>query len=87
MRWRTTAFAFDLSTMPLQSRWPLFELERVDLLAVGVEREREVLAVLDPEVAVEAALQVGGLLLELGRRTPGPSRPSRASRAPRTLAS
>ena len=25
MRWRTTAFAFDLSTMPLQSRWPLFE--------------------------------------------------------------
>ena len=39
--------------------------QRVDLLALGVEREREVLAVLDPEVAVEAALEVGRLLLEL----------------------
>ena len=38
--------------------------QRVDLAAVGVEREREVLAVLDPEVAVEAALEVGRLALE-----------------------
>ena len=43
--------------------------ERVDLLALGVEREREVLALLDPEVAVEAALEVGRLPLEpLGER-------------------
>ena len=38
--------------------------QRVDLAAVGVERDGEVLAVLDPEVPVEAALEVGGLLLE-----------------------
>ena len=25
-RWRATAFAFDFSTMPLQSRWPLFDV-------------------------------------------------------------
>jgi hypothetical protein len=36
----------------------------VDLAAVGVEGERVVLAVLDPEVAVEAAFEVGGLLVE-----------------------
>src|SRR5437773_842531 len=41
--------------------------ERVDLIAVGVEREREVFTVVDPEVAVEAALQGGGVLLELLR--------------------
>ena len=38
--------------------------QRVDLVALRVEREGEVLAVRDPEVAVEAALEVGGLLLE-----------------------
>ena len=38
--------------------------EAVDLAPLLVQREREVLAVLDPEVAVEAALEVGGILLE-----------------------
>ena len=38
--------------------------ERVDLAAVGVEGDREVLAVVHPEVAVEASLEVGGFLLE-----------------------
>jgi hypothetical protein len=37
----------------------------VDLLALVVQGEREVLAVLDPEVAVEAALEVGRLPLQL----------------------
>ena len=41
--------------------------ERVDLLSVRVEREGEVLAVLDPEVAVEAPLQVCRLVFELVR--------------------
>ena len=39
--------------------------ERVDLLALRVESQREVLVVLDPEIAVEAALELRGLLLEL----------------------
>jgi hypothetical protein len=39
--------------------------ERVDPVAVRVEGEREVLILLNPEVAVEAALQLGRLLLEL----------------------
>ena len=39
--------------------------ERVDLGAVRVEGEREVLPLGDPEVAVEAALEVGRLGLEL----------------------
>ena len=39
--------------------------EGVDLAAVGLEGEREVLPVRDPEVAVEAALEVRRLLLEL----------------------
>ena len=38
--------------------------QRVDLVAVGVERKCEVLAVFHPEVAVEAALEIGRLLLE-----------------------
>src|SRR5262249_48058328 len=38
--------------------------ERVDLAPVLIECKREVVAVLDPEVAVEAPFQVGGLLLE-----------------------
>src|SRR5207247_3953413 len=37
--------------------------ERVHLLALVVERERVVLTVLDPEVAVEPALEVGRLIL------------------------
>ena len=43
---------------------PVVRGERVDLVPVRVEREREVLAIVDPEVAVEAALEVGGLLLQ-----------------------
>jgi len=39
--------------------------QRVDLVAVRVQRECEVAVGLDPEVAVEAALEVGRLLLEL----------------------
>ena len=53
---------------------------------LGVEREREVLAVLDPEVAVEPALEVGRLVLELVRE-PGSFHTRRASRALRILAS
>jgi hypothetical protein len=41
--------------------------ERVELHTIAVEREREVLVVRDPEVAVEAALEVGRLPLELVR--------------------
>ena len=43
-RCRTTAFAFDLSTMPLQSRWPMFEVSESTFLPVGIDGEREVLA-------------------------------------------
>ena len=75
IRCRATALAFDLSTMPLHSRWPLFEVSESTWLPSGVEGEREVLAVLDPEVAVEAALEVGRLASRAGRRAPGPSRP------------
>ena len=52
------------STMPLHSRCPMLEVERVDLPPVGVERERVVLAVRHPEVAVEPPLQVGRLRLQ-----------------------
>src|SRR5207342_2361319 len=38
--------------------------ERVHLLALRVQREGEVLVLLDPEIAVEAALEIGGLLLQ-----------------------
>ena len=38
--------------------------ERVDLIPVWVQREREVLAVLDPEVAVEPPFEVRRLLLQ-----------------------
>src|SRR5262250_1589101 len=41
--------------------------ERIDLLLVSVEREGEEPALGDPEVLVEAALQVRGLLLETRR--------------------
>src|SRR5262249_50992815 len=40
--------------------------EHVDLLSLAVESQSEVLAVRDPEIPVEAALEVGRLLLELG---------------------
>src|SRR5262249_49869501 len=46
---------------------PVVRGERVDLLALDVECEPEVLVVLSPEVAVEAALEVGRLPLELVR--------------------
>ena len=49
---------------------PVVRRERVDLAAVLVEREREVLAVLDPEVAVEASLQIG----RVGRQAIGERR-------------
>src|SRR5665811_445443 len=39
--------------------------ERVDLAPVRVAGDGEVATLLDPEVAVEAAFEVGGLLLEL----------------------
>ncbi len=38
--------------------------QRVDLPAVGVERDREVLAVLDPEIPVEPTLEIGRFLLK-----------------------
>src|SRR4029453_11030640 len=41
--------------------------ERVDLLAVAVQRQSEVLALGDPEISVEAALELSSLLLELRR--------------------
>ena len=41
--------------------------ERVDLRAVGVERDGEVPSLGDPEVAVEAALEIRRLLLQLVR--------------------
>ena len=54
----------------------MFEASASTCAAVGVEREREVLAVLDPEVAVEAPLEVGGLALEpVGERRVLPDRP------------
>ena len=60
--------------------------ECVDLFAVLVEREREVLVFGDPEVAVEAALQIRGLLLEVvGERDVFQT--VRARRAARILAS
>ena len=81
-KWAATAFAFDLSTIPLQSRWPLFDVQRVDLIAVLVECEREVLVVGNPEIAVEASLQVGGLLLEgVGERGVLPDRAGQAGGA------
>src|SRR5262249_28489328 len=56
--------------------------ERVDMVALRVERQREVLAVVDPEVAVEAALQRGRLALEpLGERLVVPDQPGEARAA------
>ena len=66
---------------PAPEQVPVVRGERVDLAAVGVEREREVLAVLDPEVAVEAPLEVGGLASRARRRTPRPSRSRGEARA------
>ena len=58
------------------------DVERVDLFAVLVEREREVFLVGDPEVAVEAPLQVGRLLLEgIGERGVLPDRAGEAGGA------
>ena len=51
--------------MPLHSRWPLFEASASICLSLVVEAEREVLAVVDPEVAVETPLEVGRLPLQL----------------------
>jgi hypothetical protein len=63
MRCRTTAFAFDLSTIPPQ-QVAVVRRERVDPTVIGVERDCEVLTVAHPEVAVETTLEVGGLVLE-----------------------
>src|SRR6266536_3779886 len=41
--------------------------ERIDLLAVAIQRQSEVLAVRDPEISVEASLELSSLLLELRR--------------------
>src|SRR5262249_3974721 len=49
---------------PAPQQMAVVRRERVDLVAFGVEREREVLVVLDPVVAVEAPLEIRGLLLE-----------------------
>ena len=60
--------------------------ERIDLVAILVQRQREVLTVLDPEVAVEATLQICRLPFELvGERRV--LQISRARRAPLTFAS
>ena len=48
--------------------------ERVDLAAVRVERDGEVLAVVDPEVAVESALERRPHPSPGGRRSPGRAR-------------
>ena len=53
---------------PAPEEMAVVRRQRVHLLALAVEREREILAVLDPEVAVEATPQVGGLPLELVRK-------------------
>src|SRR5665647_2927172 len=54
--------------------------ERVDLAPVRVAGDGEVATLLDPEVAVEAAFEVGGLLLELvGERRILPDEPRHAS--------
>jgi hypothetical protein len=56
--------------------------ERVDLPPVGVEREREVFAVLDPEVSVEAPLQISRFLLEpVGESRVLPDEPCQARAA------
>ena len=86
MRWRTIAFAFDLSTMPLHSRWPMFEVSESTLRPSASRATREVLTIGDPEVAVEAALEVGRLAFELMAYCSS-CQTSRAKRAPRTLAS
>ena len=54
--------------MPLQSRWPLFEARASTCFPSRVESQGEVLAVLHPEVAVEAALEVGCILLQPVRK-------------------
>jgi hypothetical protein len=46
------------STIPLLRKWPLFEA------SASVEGEREVPAVLDPEVAAEAPFEIGRVPLE-----------------------
>ena len=55
---------------------PVVRRERIDLAAVGVEGDREVPAIGQPEVAVEAPLEVAVPPARAGPRTPGPSRPA-----------
>ena len=50
--------------MPLQSRWPLFDVSESTWRPSASRASGEVAAVLDPEVAVEPPLEVGRLLLE-----------------------
>ena len=82
MRCRTTRLGLVLVDDAAPQQVADVRSERVDLGAVGVEGEREVLAVFDPEVAVEAALQVGGLLFEplgVGRVLPDLARQAGAA--------
>ena len=58
-------FRLRLVDDPAPQQVPVVRSERIDLVAFGIDREREVLAVLDPEVAVEAPLQRGRFLLQL----------------------
>src|SRR5262245_31906655 len=66
---------------PAPEQMAVVRRERVDLLAVEVQGEREVLVVLDPEVAVEATLEIGGLPLKLvGELRIVPDAPRKPSR-------
>src|SRR5580692_7107995 len=60
---------FRLVDYPAPQQVAVVGSQRIYLAAVVVEGYREVLAVLDPEVAVEAPLEIRGLLLQmLGER-------------------
>ena len=64
MRWPTTAFGLGGVDDAAPQQVADVRRQAVDLAAVRLDGDGEVLAVLHPEVAVEAALEVGGLLLE-----------------------
>ncbi len=65
IRCLTTDFALDFVHDPAPEEMAVVRREGVDLRAVRSEGEGEVAPVGDPEVAVEAALELGRLLLEL----------------------
>ena len=89
----TTASMRSGGTMPLQSRWPMFEVSESTRRLVAVERERVVAAaLLAPERLVEALAKLLRLRAPAGRQAPGrarpraPARPCGASRRTRSPA-